>query len=126
MRKVAAVVAGVVAWTVGWLPGTFGLMAAFPDVIKPGEPLTHVPMLLALLVFSVVLSVLAGWVTAFVVRERVMACAWALGIVQLALGVFFQSQSWDLMPLWYHVPFLLLLIPGNVAGALWRWRSSGA
>jgi hypothetical protein len=44
-------------------------------------------------------------------------------VLQLGLGIFFQAQYWQLMPLWYHLPFLALLLPGNVYGA-WMFDAS--
>jgi hypothetical protein len=43
-------------------------------------------------------------------------------VIQLGLGIFFQSQAWQLMPLWYHVPFLLLIVPATLLGARLRLR----
>jgi hypothetical protein len=40
-----------------------------------------------------------------------------LGVVLAGVGAFVQSRVWKLMPLWYHLSFLLLLVPVTLAGA---------
>ena len=68
------------------------------------------------LVFSVVFSVIAGYVTALLARAKTKQHALALGLALLAVGIFAQVQFWDVMPLWYHLSFLALLIPGVLLG----------
>jgi hypothetical protein len=34
----------------------------------------------------------------------------------LLTGIFVQASVWTLMPIWYHVPFLALLVPIAVIG----------
>jgi hypothetical protein len=51
-----------------------------------------------------------------------MKPAFALGIVQLVIGIFVQTMYWHVIPTWYHLTFLALLIPGILLGA--RMRSS--
>ncbi len=115
-RSFIAVLAGVLIWTVFWLAGIAAIGAMFPQHIQAGEPLTHNGILLLILVFSVVLSVLAGYITGRMAGRRPVLYAFWLGLVQLGLGIYFQSLAWELMPLWYHASFLALLIPGNLAG----------
>ena len=49
-----------------------------------------------------------------------MKHVWVLALIQLGIGIFVQSGVWDQMPLWYHLPFLALLLPANVYGAWLR------
>ena len=44
----------------------------------------------------------------------------ALGILQLVLGLAVTVGAYASAPLWYHLVFLALLIPGNVIGARLR------
>ena len=62
-RIILAVLAGATAWAILWNVGTLGAQRAFPDILNPALPITHTSMLVALLGYSVVLSVLAGFVT---------------------------------------------------------------
>ena len=118
-RSIAAVLAGMVVFSVLWIGSNAALAAAYPDIIMAGQPLFHVPMLLTLIAVCVVCSVVAGYVTGMTAARNAVRHAWALGVAQLALGIFFEVSSWNLLPVWYHLVFLVLLIPGNVFGGWW-------
>ena len=36
--------------------------------------------------------------------------------LQLALGLFFEVTGWALLPVWYHIVFLVLIVPAVVWG----------
>jgi hypothetical protein len=121
-RMTMAVVAGAVVWAALWVGGTKGAQAAFPETLDPTRPLTHTGFLLAYIAYSVVLSVLAGWVTAAVQRERPLPAVWILATLQLALGIFAEVSYWSLLPVWYHLVFLALIVPATVGGGMLRDR----
>ncbi|MEM1180611.1 MAG: hypothetical protein AAGM22_19855 [Acidobacteriota bacterium] len=121
-RSLGAVLAGMFTWAILWVANNSALAAAFPDAFAEDGSTSRAGILLTMLAASVVFSVLAGWVTAKVAVDKVLAHTLALGLVQLAIGVLVQMQYWDVMPLWYHLPFLALLIPGNVLGGVIRSR----
>ncbi len=123
-RSILAVLAGAVLWALLWIGSNATLAATFPRQIVPNEYIGHVGILMTLLALSVVYSVLAGYATGVVAQANRVRHGFALGILQLALGIFFQAQYWQLMPLWYHLPFLALLLPGNVYGAWLRETAS--
>lgn len=120
LRSVLSVIAGVVAWSALWIPFSLGMQAAFPDIIDPEQYLGHVPILSSYIVASFGFSVLAGYVTALAARTKPVHHALALGVVQLAIGIGFEVSYWALLPVWYHLVFLALLIPGNVWGGKLR------
>lgn len=116
LRSAGAVIAGFATWTVLWLASNAGAAAAMPDAYDDKGLTTHSGILLFFLVASVVYSILAGWVTGAVAKGREIAHTVALGVIQTIVGVGVQMAYWDAMPLWYHIPFLALLLPGNVLG----------
>jgi hypothetical protein len=59
-------------------------------------------------------------VTATAARSRPRAHTVALGLVQLTLGIFVQASYWHAIPIWCHLSFLALLLPGNVVGGMLR------
>lgn len=121
-RTVLAVVAGAVAWAVAWIGGTQAATAAFPESLSPDRPITATGALIGLVLYSVVLSLLAGWVTARVKGERPMPAVGALAALQLTLGIVAEVSYWDLMPVWYHLVFLALIVPATVQGGRLRAR----
>ena len=121
-RAIVAVAAGAAVWAVLWVGGTQAAQAAFPSVLASGQPVTHTGALLGLILYSVLLSLLAGYVTAAVVGKDPMPALWGLATLQLALGIAFEVSAWNLTPLWYHVVFLAFVVPATVYGGLLRVR----
>ncbi len=119
-RSILAVLAGAVVWAVLWLGSNATLVAVFPGQLVPNEYIGHTGILMTLLALCIAFSLLAGYVTGVVARTNLVKHGLALGILQLGLGIFFQAQYWQLMPLWYHLVFLTMLLPGNVYGAWLR------
>ncbi len=119
-RSILAVLAGAVLWAVLWLGSNATLVAVFPGQLVPNEYIGHAGILMTLLALCIAFSLLAGYVTGVVARTNLVKHGLALGVLQLGLGIFFQSQYWNLMPLWYHLVFLTMLLPGNVYGAWLR------
>ncbi len=120
MRGIGAVAAGMIVWAVFWVGGTAGLRAAVPGGFDDiGAPI-QTGVLLVCLVYSIVLSVAAGYVTAWIVNRAEIRHTLILGVIQLGIGIFVQLQFWEAIPLWYHGVFLALLIPGNVFGGKLR------
>lgn len=93
----------------------------------PNQPLTHVGILVSYIVYSVVLSVLAGLVTALAAgSERPMRAVAVLATLQLALGIVAEVSYWDLMPVWYHLVFLALVVPATLYGGTLRRRGESS
>ena len=126
-RIILGVIIGFIAWSIIWVggnevlaslsPGWYGAYklqfekAAFNKT--PFEADTS--FLILSLVRSMVTSLLCGYLAAFVANEyRRMTLI--LGVLLLAVGIYFESTYWDQMPLWYHLTFLALLIPMTIAG----------
>jgi hypothetical protein len=92
--------------------------ADFREAVANKTPYTlGSAVLIALLVKSLLVSAISGFVTAVIARENVKS-ALVLGILLLLFGIFVQATHWNYMPLWYHIPFLLLLIPMTVLGGM--------
>ena len=122
MRNILAVIAGSAAWTVLWLGLNAVLRAA---ALLPADTTKRVdaaPPLLVMLIGSAVFSIVAGYVTATIMSGGSYTPLLVLCALQLAMGIFFQAQAWQLMPLWYHLPFLALLVPATLLGAWLRLR----
>lgn len=115
LRSILAVLAGSAIWTVLWLGSNAVLAALLPSQIK-ADKIESVPALLLILVLSVIFSIIAGYITARIAKRKEITHTLVLGVLQLAMGIAAQLANYDAVPLWYHIIFLLLLIPGNVFG----------
>jgi ABC-type uncharacterized transport system permease subunit len=77
----------------------------------------------ARLLMAIVTSVVAGAVTGWIPRSS----RWApliVGSVVLAMFVPVHIAIWSKFPVWYHLTFLLTIIPAVLVGALLppRWN----
>lgn len=114
VRAIVGVVVGFVVWTVIWLTGHTLLFAAEGELMKGGGRLTAVGPLLGILALGVASSLICG-VTAGAIARRIKPVI-VLGVVLLLVGLGVQIAAWNLMPVWYHLTFLVLLIPMTLAG----------
>lgn len=121
VRSILAVIAGSALWTALWIGSNALLAALFPAQYQ-AEKKDYPPMLLSLIVLSLIFSILAGYVTAQLAKRKEMAHVLGLGVLQLAMGIAAQLANFDALPLWYHISFLLLLIPGNLLGGVLQTR----
>jgi hypothetical protein len=116
-RSILAFVAGFLAWWVVVTLINFVLRATI-DGYGAAEPKLSftLGMMIARLAMAAVTSLAAGAVTRWVApsSERPV---WAVGIVVLALFIPIHIGVWHAVPVWYHLAFLLTLVPLVVLGS---------
>lgn len=120
LRSILSVVAGVVTWSILWVTGNAVIAMALPGSFKDDGTTDSAAVLLGIAAFSVALSLLSGYVTSMLSKSQGLGQVVAVGLLLLAIGIAVQMQYWDLMPLWYHLTFLGLLVPGVLAGGKLR------
>lgn len=117
LRVILAVIAGYAVWTVVWLAGG---RVFFPESTKAaaqGEPVTDIGVLVRYLILSVVCSAAAGVVARLVGGKKGMAAAVVTADLLLLTGIVVQAGAWRQMPFWYHLSFLVLLVPVTLVAA---------
>jgi hypothetical protein len=124
MKQVFAVATGFILWSVLWLGLNQLLLVLGVMPATTSQPIADPKPLVLLLVGSVLISLLSGYVTSRISGMEWALPAGALGMLLLATGVFVQLKLWYLIPLWYHLLFLLLLMPMTILGARMRARSA--
>jgi hypothetical protein len=120
MKTLTALLSGYILWTVLWFAGNAGLRAAG---VLPGnatQPLAAPRPLVALLLVALVCSLAGGYITAAISRSSSTLTIPVLGFLLFATGCIVQYKVWNLMPFWYHLVFLGLLIPTTLLGAVVR------
>lgn len=117
-RSVGVVLVGFIVWSILWIASGQISLQLFPDAYDENGMSSETGILLAFLILSVFFSLLSGWVAAAMSAGRGVAHAIWLGVLLLLFGLGVQISYWDAMPLWYHLPFLALLLP---AAALGGW-----
>jgi hypothetical protein len=130
VRIILGVIAGFIAWSILWVGSDAILSAISTDWGKTSTEFQEAAanrtpyalssaVLIALLIKSFIVSIISGFVTALIARENTKS-TFALGVLLLLFGIFVQAGYWNYMPLWYHIPFLILLIPMTVLGGKLR------
>lgn len=125
MRSFLGILLGFALWTVLWLGGSLAIGAAFPGAFpEAGEfQVSDRNALLAMLTLSVLCSLGAGCVAARKAGRGARAVAILAGIL-LAVGVAVEAANWKVMPVWYHLAFLGLLVPVTLFGGLFAPKRS--
>ena len=123
LRAVIGVIAGYVTWSVVWFVGNRLLFAEAAEVVGAGEPYTRTGPLLGVLVLSIVCSLAAGAVAAKISQSKGWGTVAVMAVLLLITGIVVQASVWSLMPVWYHVVFLALIIPVCQVGS---WLATGA
>src|SRR5262249_24249807 len=100
VHNILAVVAGSVLWTILWLGFHAVLASRDPETFDGNTRIENVSLLSVILGYSVIISVIAGFAMGMVARKSPIRHTIALGLLQLALGVFFEAMNWHLLPVW--------------------------
>ena len=115
-RAIVAVVVAWVLWSILWVGMNTGAQALLPGLVDPSRRLDHPGVLSFYVVWSVVASVSAGYICASIGKTFAMKAVWTLAIVQLLIGIAIEASLWEMVPVWYHLVFLALLVPAPVWG----------
>jgi hypothetical protein len=124
MRTISSIILGYVAWTALWLLGNAGLGAAGIIPKETSVRIDSTVSLSALLVLSVTSSLVAGLVARAISRGRSKLAPGILAILLLATGIAVEWNLSALMPMWYHITFLALLVPVTLVGASFGKKES--
>lgn len=116
-------VVGFIVWTGLWF-GSDTLMRMIPTftlTVDTDGNFTNIPTnyLIIKLVLSVIFSIIAGLIAATISKETTKAPL-VLGVALLIVGIFFQFGEWDILPIWYHMTFLIFLLPATLFGGKLR------
>ena len=117
-RFILACLAGLLTWAVVVTVINRVLRLSLPNYTAAEHTLEFtLGMKWARLLIAIVTSVVAGAVTGWISRSS----RWApliLGSVVLAIFAPMHIAIWSKFPVWYHLTFLLTIVPAVLAGAL--------
>jgi hypothetical protein len=116
-RTVLACVAGLMTWLVVVSLINRLLRLTLPDYHAAEQTLQFtLGMKWARLVMAIVTSLAAGAVTRWVAPLSRWA-PWVVGMVVLGMFAPIHIAIWSKLPAWYHLTFLLTIIPAVLVGA---------
>ena len=125
-RAILAFLAGLVMWLLVVSVLDRGLRIALAGYAVAESKMTFTPgMMAARLTIAVMTSVIAGAVAGWISPVGVRV-AWVMGAILLAVFIPEHVRLWNAFPIWYHLTFLVTLVPLVVLGSwLTRTRTSG-
>src|SRR5262245_51113548 len=115
-KKILGVVAGLAVWiTIVTVVGAI-MRLSWPAYASVADAMTFTfPMQVARLSISFLATLAAGLVTATIVQRSVVARLMT-GVLLLMAFIPVHVMLWDKFPVWYHLTFLLSLIPLTYLG----------
>jgi hypothetical protein len=139
LRGVAAVAGGLIVWIIVITAGNLAVRAVIPGygdaeaALRAAEvgytagqasmPFT-LSMMVARLLLGGIASIVAGATCIWIARAATRA-SWALGILLVVLFIPVHAWLWQRFPVWYHLTFLLSLLPCALLGAALAARRRG-
>ncbi len=117
VKNILSVVAGFLVWTAVFLLGSQVVRSIFANVHNDDGYTSNVSALLIYLALSALASMAAGFACAKIADDSPMRYATITGVLLLLTGLYVQISAWDLLPVWYNLAFLVLLLPVTLIGA---------
>ena len=125
-KKILGVVAGLMVWVSIVVVVGEAMRSSWPAYASVATAMTFtLPMLVARLSISVLATLAAGLVTASI-APRSMLVRLMPGLLLVVAFVPVHISLWDRFPIWYHLSFLLSLVPLTyLGGTMWCQRQGG-
>ena len=122
VRAVVGVIVGYAIWTVLWLGGNAVFFRELGSVTAEGEASLEPGFYIGVLGLSVVCSIMAGITGAATAGSKARGSVLVMSLLLLVTGIGVQIGAWDLMPTWYHLTFLALIVPVCIGAGLFSAR----
>ena len=133
IRILLGIIVGFIVWSIVWVGGEQTLGKFWADfgnhsiaaerAFTNGTALDDGPLFaLVNLIRSFFTSIISGYMAALVAGEYKRSTM-ILGVLLVVVGVAVEYMFWNVAPIWYHILFVLFLIPMTIVGGKLR-RSS--
>ena len=123
-RDIVGIIAGLAVWLAIASVAGVTMRSAWPEYASVADTMTFtLPMMFARLAIGALATLGAGWVIAVIARRSVLARVTA-GLLLVVVFVPQHIRLWDKFPVWYHLMFLVSLVPlaylGGQISAPWE------
>ena len=116
VRATLSVIAGLVVWVIVVTAAGFVMRGAWPAYASVADAMTFtLPMMIARLAIGAVATLAMGFTVAAAARQSIVPPLLS-GVLLLAAFIPEHITLWEKFPVWYHLTFLLSLIPLSFAG----------
>jgi len=123
LKVAGAVIAALVTWFFVATVVNLALRALWPHYHEAEIAFNFtLAMKFARLVLGAISTLVAGFVAAWIDKGR-MRAAMLTGMVLLGLFIPGHYRIWDKFPVWYHLTFLVSLLPLTLLGAALNHRA---
>ena len=110
-KDILGVVAGLAVWIAIVSVAGLIMRSAWPEYASVASAMTFtLPMMLARLAIGALATLGTGWVAAVVARRSMLARVTA-GLLLVVVFVPQHIMLWNKFPVWYHLTFLVSLVP---------------
>jgi hypothetical protein len=114
-RSFIGVVAGLFAWLAVTLVAGFVMRSTWAAYASVADAMTFtLPMMIARLTIGALATVTMGFVTAWITPSAIARLI--PGAVLLIAFIPQHVMLWDRFPIWYHLTFLLSILPLTYVG----------
>ena len=125
LKTIGAVIAALLTWFFVATVLNLALRAWWPHYHEAETAFTFtLAMKIARLLLGAISTLGAGFMAAWIDKGR-MTAATLSGIVLLCLFVPGHYMIWYKFPVWYHLTFLLSLLPLTLLGAVLKQKAGG-
>jgi len=116
VKNAIGVVAGLAVWIAVVAVAGLIMRSSWPAYASVADAMTFtLPMMLARLSIGALATLAAGWITA-ALAPRPLLVRVIPGIILLAVFIPQHIALWHTFPIWYHLTFLLSLVPLTYLG----------
>lgn len=117
LRALLAIAAGFIVWFAVATVGNLAVRSLVPGYVEVERAMNFsLVMLLARLVLGAGASIVAG-VACAAVTPHTRVPTYVFALLLLALFLTVHVSLWDKFPIWYHILFLVSLVPLIMLGA---------
>jgi hypothetical protein len=124
-KNIVGVVAGLVVWVIVATVAGFIMRVSWPAYASVASAMTFtLPMMIARLSIGALATIAMGIVTAAIAKSVIVRLM--PGVLMLLIFIPQHVMLWEKFPVWYHLAFLLSLVPLTYLGGRFGVRPNSS
>lgn len=124
-KNIVGVVAGLGVWVIVATVAGFIMRVSWPAYASVASTMTFtLPMMIARLSIGAIATIAMGIVTAAIAQSVIVRLM--PGVLMLLIFIPVHVMLWEKFPVWYHLTFLLSLVPLTYLGGRFGGRPNSS